>query len=157
MRNLLFLLLLLTPLVLGCSDSQSNPNDGDAIAKVGQDTSETETSRSGTDGNVDVPTPGDREVVVVVDAPSGRILQVVRDVVQGTTLETVMRKVDQLDVMMTGSGETAFVYEIGGVATGVREGWTYEVDGEFANIGVGQFELEPPTTVRWSFGEMRQE
>jgi hypothetical protein len=77
----------------------------------------------------------------------------IADVAYGTTLETVMRSVDQVHVDLSGSGTTAFVRSIGEVEMDAREGWTFKVDGEFANQGIGRTVLHPPTTVRWSFGQ----
>lgn len=71
----------------------------------------------------------------------------------GTTLEAVMRSIDQLPISIRGSGVTAFVDGIGNVSTNSSEGWTFQVDGEFANQGIGSTTLSPPTTIRWSFGD----
>ena len=81
----------------------------------------------------------------------------IEEVRAGTTLEAVMRRIDQIPVTIGGSGATAFVDKIGETATSGSEGWTYTVDGEFAMKGVGQTTLSPPTTVEWTFGSMRQE
>jgi hypothetical protein len=70
----------------------------------------------------------------------------------GTTLETVMRSLDGVDVEITGSGTTAFVNAIGDRATGGNEGWTFEVNGEPANQGIGATVLQPPVEVEWSYG-----
>ena len=80
----------------------------------------------------------------------------IEEVRAGTTLEAVMRRIDQIPITIGGSGSTAFVDKIGGTATSGSEGWTYTVDGEFAMKGVGQTTLSPPTTVEWTFGSMRQ-
>lgn len=77
----------------------------------------------------------------------------VMGVAEGTTLESVMASVDQVPIEMSGSGTTAFVQSIGGITTDASQGWTFIVDGEFANQGIGQTVLHPPTTVQWSFGE----
>ncbi|QDT06215.1 hypothetical protein K227x_46230 [Rubripirellula lacrimiformis] len=75
----------------------------------------------------------------------------VDQVAEGTSLENVMRSVDGLDVDISGSGTTAFVNSIAGKATSASEGWTFTIDGEFANAGVGSTELTPPTSVAWKF------
>ncbi len=77
---------------------------------------------------------------------------VVHDVAEGTTLEAVMRQAKDLPIELKGSGWTAFVQSIDGVATNQTEGWTYKVDGEHANVGIGSLELSPPVTITWSFG-----
>ncbi|WP_197455449.1 DUF4430 domain-containing protein [Stieleria neptunia] len=76
----------------------------------------------------------------------------VPDVADGTTLEAVMRMVEQVPVSVSGSGSTAFVDSIGEVKTDAGQGWTFKVDGAFANQGIGQTVLHPPTTVTWSYG-----
>lgn len=101
---------------------------------------------------------------VEVDAPSGEVslefnldgqttLIKVPDVADGATLESVMRAVDSVAIELSGSGSTAFVQSIGEIEMDASQGWTFKVDGEFANQGIGQTILHPPTTVQWSFGE----
>ncbi len=75
----------------------------------------------------------------------------VNDVADGTSLEDVMRGVKDLPIEMKGSGITAFVQSIDGVATNQTEGWTYRVDGKHASVGIGSLELHPPTTITWRF------
>lgn len=70
----------------------------------------------------------------------------------GTTVEEVMRSIDEFPVEIRGSGTTAFVDSIDGVATGSETGWTYQIDGESVHEGVGGKRLAPPATIRWSFG-----
>lgn len=79
------------------------------------------------------------------------------DVAEGTTLETVMRGIDEVEMEISGSGTTAFVNQIGDVATGSTEGWSFEIDGEYAKQGVGATKLSPPTTVTWSYGDYSSE
>ncbi|MDA8745758.1 DUF4430 domain-containing protein [Rubripirellula amarantea] len=126
MRNLLFFCLL--PLAWGC----------------GSQTAE----RSATAPTV---VSGSVIIEVITDGKTQKV--VVEDVLEGTTLEAVMRNVEEIEIDISGSGTTAFVNQIGDVATGSTEGWTYKVDGKHVNVGIGSFELTPPTTVSWSYGE----
>jgi hypothetical protein len=73
------------------------------------------------------------------------------EVTEGTTLEDVMRRIQQPEIEITGSGVTAFVQSIDGVETNAERGWTFTVDGEFASVGIGSLELTPPQTVRWRY------
>ncbi len=73
----------------------------------------------------------------------------VNDVADGTTLESVMRSIDSLDVKITGSGTTAFVHQINGRSASGSQGWTFTVDGQRASKGAGTTKLHPPTTVKW--------
>tara|TARA_R110002049_G_scaffold47902_1_gene138434 strand:- start:148948 stop:149340 length:393 start_codon:yes stop_codon:yes gene_type:complete len=76
-------------------------------------------------------------------------------VAEGTTLETVLRSVDEPTFVIKGRGTTAFVEAIGGQSTEGTEGWTFSVDGEFANQGIGATKLSPPVTVSWTYGAMQ--
>ena len=73
------------------------------------------------------------------------------NVPDGTTLESLMRT-RMNDVEITGSGTTAFVHKIGEQATGGSEGWTFSVDGEWSERGIGQTVLHPPVTIEWKYG-----
>jgi hypothetical protein len=76
----------------------------------------------------------------------------IENVREGATLESVMRRIDQVPISIRGSGVTAFVDKIGDTKTSGSEGWVYRVDGEFATRGIGETHLSPPATVQWSFG-----
>ena len=69
-----------------------------------------------------------------------------------STIRAVMRGIDELTVNLSGSGSSAFVDSIGGLSTDASQGWTFKVDGEFANQGIGLTVLHPPTTVVWTYG-----
>lgn len=73
------------------------------------------------------------------------------DVATGTTLEEVMRKIEQPEIVITGSGVTAFVQSMDGVATDTTRAWTYTIDDTFANEGIGSLELTPPQKIQWRF------
>lgn len=104
-----------------------------------------------------------------VDAPVGVVTMLfqlddgsvktveVPEVADGATLESVMGLVDEIPIEMSGSGMTSFVHSIGGVTTDSSQGWTFKVDGEFANQGIGKTLIHPPTTIQWSFGEFEFE
>lgn len=76
----------------------------------------------------------------------------VENIATGTTLEHVMRSIDEVPIEISGSGLTAFVNEIDGLATGPSDGWTYRIDGQYVGQGIGSVTLTPPTTVDWRFG-----
>lgn len=95
-------------------------------------------------------------VTIEIEGSPGKSMEV-EGVAQGTTLETVMQSLDQIPVTITGSGTTAFVDAIGDKATSGSEGWTFKVDGEFANAGIGSTVLSPPTTVTWSYRDGLEE
>ncbi len=99
------------------------------------------------------PLPATATGTVTIEIESGDHTQTfqVPDVAAGTTLESLMRSIDQVPITIHGSGLTAFVDGIGGESTSSSKGWTFKVDGEFANQGIGSTTLTPPTTITWSY------
>ena len=96
------------------------------------------------------------DVTLVIESGGMSRTLTVADVVDGTTVESVLRSVspDDTEIQMTGRGLTAFVESIDGRgATGTR-GWVYTIDGEKVNTGVGSTRLHPPTTVTWRYSDM---
>ena len=92
--------------------------------------------------------------VTVEVALQGEIKTVqIDDVEEGTTVEAVMRRMEDPVAEIKGSDTTAFVHTIGDLATSGREGWTFKIDGEFSPQGVGSATVHPPTTISWRFGD----
>ena len=119
-----------TLLLLGCNRSSDVAReDEDAAQQVA--------------GTVTIRIVSDEKDVVEIEIP---------DVASGESLENVMRQIKECPIEISGSGETAFVQSIDGLDTEGGQGWTFQVDGEFANQGVGKTLLSPPTTVEWSYG-----
>ena len=77
----------------------------------------------------------------------------IENVAEGTTVESLMRSIDKPQMTIHGSGTTAFLDSIGDKTTSSSEGWTYKIDGEFANEGIGSTTLSPPVTITWSYGD----
>ena len=103
------------------------------------------------------PEPQEHQVLIVVESNENSAAFMVDDVKEGQTVEELMRQVTALGAVINGSGATAFVNRIGNRETGLREGWTYKVDGEFAKRGVGQMSLNPPSIIQWTYGTMQPE
>ena len=101
------------------------------------------------------PTAGRGTGTVTIEIESGDDTATfeVQDVAAGTTLESLMRSIVQVPVSIQGSGLTAFVDGIDGQSTSGSEGWTFKVDGQFANEGIGSMTLTPPTTITWSYSD----
>ena len=101
------------------------------------------------------PTTIDAEVGTVTieirKADSARVIEV-ENAATGSTLEQVMRSIDEVPMDIRGRGLTAFVNEIDGLATSQSEGWTYRIDDEYVGEGIGSVTLTPPTKVVWQFG-----
>ena len=127
---------LLTLLLVGCQsadEGSDNQRVVDAIAS-GEEV---------VTGTVTLRIIADEKETVEVELP---------DIAEGESLESVMRNFKDCPVEISGSGTTAFVQSIDGLSTSGSEGWTFKVDGEFANQGIGETTLSPPTTVEWSYG-----
>ncbi len=135
MRNPLTTLILLIA-ALGCSNSatQSPPNSNSAA---------TATSSVGT-------------VTFEIQTTDEVIRRTVDDISSGTTVEQVMKQITDLELKMTGSGTTALVTSMEGLTNGGSKGWTYRVDGTLANCGIGEYELTPPCTVTWKYGDFSE-
>ncbi len=77
---------------------------------------------------------------------------VVTDVSDGSTVESIMQRIGDVPIVIRGNGSMAFVEQIGEQSTSQSEGWTYRVNAERVNVGIGVYELHPPAVVTWEFG-----
>lgn len=91
-------------------------------------------------------------VTVVFNLPDGEVRREVESVASGTSIAEVMAKIEEPKIELTGSGDTAFVKSIGDLGTTDGKGWTFTVDGNFADRGIGAYELTPPATIQWKHG-----
>jgi len=91
-------------------------------------------------------------VTIIIQMPDGEVRQEFDSVMSGTTIADLMAKIESPKVTMIGSGDTAFVKSIGDLGTDAGKGWTFRVDGQWADSGVGAYRLDPPATVQWSHG-----
>ena len=126
--------------VSACNRSQPVGENEASESPVATATSDAATSDRGdvSVGTVTIEIESDEEVLTLK----------IDGVREGETVESVMRRIEQVPITIHGKGPTAFVDQIGERATNRSEGWTYRVDGEFAMQGIGQLELSPPTTIR---------
>lgn len=90
-------------------------------------------------------------LVVEFVMPDDRLIRHTRPITANSTLEDVMRQLESPEVKITGSGLTAFVQSIGEVSTQSDRGWTFTIDGEFAQQGIGSTSVLPDQTVVWRF------
>ena len=116
--------------------------------------------RSTTDSNTESSTSTSRRDAVsgivtleIAEADGSRTITV-PDVADGATLESVLRSAEGLNAVISGTGSTAFVNQIGDRDTSGSEGWTFTVDGKRADKGIGSTVLHPPATIQWKFGSM---
>jgi hypothetical protein len=91
-------------------------------------------------------------ITVVFILPDGEVRREMEAVAPGTSIADVMAKIDDPKIEMTGTGATAFVKSIGNLGTTDGKGWTFSVDGQWADRGIGAYALTPPATIRWKHG-----
>lgn len=104
-------------------------------------------------GASDVPTG---TVTVVIDFGDKTVEREIEAVPAGTTVAQVMAEITDPPVEMTGSGAMTFVKSIGELGLAGGKGWTFSVDGQRSNQGVGSYVLSPPARVEWTHSSQRQ-
>lgn len=120
-------------LLVGCSPSSTTPSDTTPAPAT--------SSATGT-------------VTVSVAWPEGEPEEMAVPIEDPTTVEQVMRSeaLAAWNPQLKGSGSTAFLTGLGDLTTAAGEGWTFTVDGEWAERGIGQTEVTPGAKIRWSYG-----
>ena len=68
------------------------------------------------------------------------------------TVADAINQINAVNFEIKGSGSMMFVESIDDVATSAGEGWTYTINGEWANEGIGTKRLSDGDVVRWTFG-----
>ncbi|MEL6897229.1 MAG: DUF4430 domain-containing protein [Planctomycetota bacterium] len=109
------------------------------------------------------PIAEDQQVVVHLHLPVGEDGQFRADADRefeligrrGGTLGDAMLRFDEVPMKWSGDGEMLFLTTVGGQANSGEKGWTFEVDGQWSNVGVGQLPLEREIDVRWIYGSMQ--
>ncbi|TWU45769.1 hypothetical protein Q31b_09450 [Novipirellula aureliae] len=95
-------------------------------------------------------------VTIIIQSERGEKEFERTEIAPGATVESVMRAVDEIPVVIEGSGMTAFVHSIDGIETGSNEGWTFKVNGDFAKQGIGSTMIVPPATLTWTYGSYNE-
>ncbi len=97
-------------------------------------------------------------VSIVVNDGESKVQCEVNNVAAGTTVEQVMRQVDdpRIKIKISGSGTTAIITAINDLTNSGGEGWIYRVDGKWADRGMGTFKLTPPVTITWQHGDFAE-
>lgn len=124
---------LLTMGLVGCSGGQEENQPESAAA-------------------VDESKPVGEVRVEIVSGPEDRVVVTIPEVVEGTTLLDVMKRIENPQVSIQGSESNALVIGFGDLMQAGGEGWTYRVNGEWADRGVGAYEVKPGDTILWSYG-----
>lgn len=91
-------------------------------------------------------------VTVVIPVGDQTVRHEIESVPEGTTVAQVMAEISDPPVTLNGSGAMTFVESIGELDTSGGQGWSYRVDGEWADRGVGAYRLSPPASIEWSHG-----
>lgn len=91
-------------------------------------------------------------VTVVIELGDESKSQRFDEVQPGTTIAELMAQIEDPSVRLSGSGAMAFVESIGELGTDRGLGWTFRVNGEWADRGIGAYPLEPPAEIRWTHG-----
>ncbi|WP_417736693.1 DUF4430 domain-containing protein [Rosistilla oblonga] len=94
----------------------------------------------------------------VFEFGEGEPVEVALDAVpDGSTVADAMRQIaempDTVQLEIVGKGDMAFVQSINGKTTSGNEGWSYYVNEEWAQEGVGAIELKDGDLVRWAYGK----
>lgn len=100
----------------------------------------------------EVPASQAGTITVVFNLPEGKVRREIESVAAGTSIAELMAKIDDPKIEMTGSGAMTFVKSIGDLGTTEGKGWTFSVDGQWADRGIGAYELTPPATIQWKHG-----
>ncbi|QDS91145.1 hypothetical protein EC9_53650 [Rosistilla ulvae] len=94
----------------------------------------------------------------VFEFGEGEPVEIALDAVPaGSTVADAMRQIAEMpgtvQLEIVGKGDMTFVQSINGKTTSGNEGWSYYVNEEWAQAGVGAIELKEGDLVRWTYGE----
>ena len=78
-------------------------------------------------------------------------------IVAGDTLLDCLRRIPESGFSIRGDGAMAFVTEIDSFASRGGEGWTFYVNGQWADRGIGDFEVHPDDQIEWRYGDFSPE
>jgi hypothetical protein len=76
----------------------------------------------------------------------------IKGIQPGDTVLDAMRKVESPEIVIQGEGPNAFVSSIGELSTTAGEGWSYSVNGQWADRSVGVYKIKPGDKIVWSHG-----
>ncbi|MEZ6087277.1 MAG: DUF4430 domain-containing protein [Pirellulaceae bacterium] len=78
------------------------------------------------------------------------------DLPSSSTVADAMRKIqdmpDTVAIEMQGSGEMTFVRSINDLTTAGGEGWSYSINDQWAEAGIGATQLNDGDVIRWTHG-----
>lgn len=91
-------------------------------------------------------------VTVTIRYPDGSIESSDVNIDSDDTVADVLRRLSDLVVVMQGSGSMTFVAGIGDFTTAGGEGWSYRVNGQWADRSVGVYNVSPGDQIEWTYG-----
>lgn len=92
-------------------------------------------------------------VTVRIHIPGGSPSLSTVDIDADDTVADVLSRLPDLQVVMQGSGPMTFVSQIGDLPTAGGQGWSYRVNGEWADRSVGVFAVSPGDQIEWTYGD----
>ncbi|XZE51996.1 DUF4430 domain-containing protein [Planctomycetaceae bacterium SH139] len=93
-------------------------------------------------------------VIVEFRYPDQRLESlVVSPVRSGDTVLEVMRQIEQPVIAIQGSGRNSLLTQIGEFSNRGAEGWTFYVNGEWADRGIGDYPIQLDDKIEWQYGD----
>lgn len=134
--------LILIALVLACGGGCSDPSE--------------EAKRERPDSRANEPAGSEPAGSVIVEFryPDKRLESlVVSPVRSGDSVLEVMRQIEQPEITIQGSGRNALLTRIGEFSNRGAEGWTFYVNGEWADRGIGDYPIQLDDKIEWQYGD----
>jgi hypothetical protein len=97
------------------------------------------------------------KVLLSINFGDGRLESTAVEWRDGMTVADVLQQEPRISLVTNGSGESAFLTALDGVANQGAGGrnWTYTVNGKFADRSFAVYELQPNDHVLWTFGPQK--
>ncbi len=93
-------------------------------------------------------------VIVEFRYPDQRLESlVVSPVRSGDTVWQVMQQIEEPEITIQGSGRNALLTRIGEFSNRGAEGWTFYVNGEWADRGIGDYPIQVDDKIEWRYGD----
>lgn len=146
---------LLSFMLSGCRTETPPARTDEQSPSLTESPSDTEPSPSKGSVSIEIVSPKEAKSEAASE-DSTLLYEKTSAVAAGTTLEEVMRKIETPKIEISGSGVTAFVQSIDGVANQGTRGWTFTLDDDFATEGIGTTKLTPGQTVQWRFTSLEE-
>ena len=86
-----------------------------------------------------------------VDAPSETVQ--LPNIAENTSVLALMQMIESPVIVIQGSGINSLVTQIGDLKESSSEGWTYYVNGKWADQGIGSATISPGDEIQWRYGD----